>query len=90
MIEYYRGQNCTFSDEVVDKLQSMVVAHKVHWISEQGPHDMIPRLVEGKTAFTNREAINNFLGALNKELVLQREMQSDSCKIDPDNGTGCL
>ncbi|MFK7844746.1 MAG: hypothetical protein AB8G77_05545 [Rhodothermales bacterium] len=90
MIEFYRGQNCAFSDEVVEKLQAMVVAHKIHWIDEKESQEPIPRLVEGKKAFANQEAINIFLAVLNKELVLQREMQSDSCKIDPDTGKGCL
>ena len=88
MINFYRRQNCVFSDDVVETLQQLVVAHKVYWVEEQGT--LVPRLVEGKKEYTNPKAIYSFLASLKKELVIQREMQSDSCKIDPDNGAECL
>ncbi len=86
MINFYRKPDCTFCDEVQEKLQNMVVAHKIHALP--ATNDAI-YLKEGKRLYRSEDEIQTFLRQISHEMLVQREMQGDSCKIDPDTGLSC-
>ena len=72
----------------------MVVAHRIIIVDDDaltGTEDSansVPRLVEGRQTYKKAE-IPAFLDMLGREMMIQREMQGDSCKIDPDTGLEC-
>ncbi|MEM8488110.1 MAG: hypothetical protein AAF564_21350 [Bacteroidota bacterium] len=86
MINFYRKPRCTFCDEVEEKLQHLVVAHKVHALPAT---DTVIYLTEGKRMYQQEDEIQAFLRQIGHEMLVQREMQGDSCKIDPDTGLSC-
>lgn len=90
MIEFYRTERSTFCDEVTEKLKEMVVAHRVHTLDPKKQKGSVPMLQEGRKVYTEKTEIRAFLDEIGKELTIQREMQGDSCKIDPETGLECL
>ncbi len=89
MIEVFRLAECAFSDEVVEQLQELVLAHRVQVVQQHGREKQFPVVKEGKHTYTTRSEIQLLLKQLGREMIVQREMQSDSCKIDPDTGESC-
>ena len=90
MIEFYRIKRSAFCDEVADKLKELVVAHRVHILGPGEQKGGIPMLREGRKVYREKAEIRGFLEALGRQLTVEREMQGDACKIDPDTGVGCL
>lgn len=64
----------------------MVVAHRVHTLP--ATEDSI-YLREGKRVYRSQAEIQAFVRQIGYEMRVQREMQGDSCKIDPDTGRSC-
>ncbi len=89
MIEFYRVKNSLFCDEIVERLRTLVVAHRVIGADDES-NSIVPRIEEGKKMYRRREDIFAFLDELDRQMLVQREMQSDSCIIDPETGDGCL
>ena len=85
MIDFYRKTECPFCDEVVEVLQNLVVAHRVHVL----PAGEDFYLQEGKRIYRTHADIRTLLSQLGHVMLIQREMQGDSCKIDPDSGSTC-
>ena len=90
MIYFYRPKQCAFCDEVESRLNHLVLAHRIHETDREDAFGIDTVLVEGKRRYETREEILAFLDEITGELILQREMQSDSCIIDPQTGRGCL
>ena len=90
MIEVFRTDQCPFSDRLVERLQELVLAHQVHVLPYDASEKQLPFVKEGKRVYHTEAEIQAFIKEIGHEMILQREMQSDSCKIDPDTGKGCL
>ena len=81
MVEFYRTKQCAFCDDVEAHLKALVLAHRIHLVSP-GATTEAPVLVEGRRRYTTREEIRAFLADIGREMVIQREMQGDSCKVN--------
>ncbi len=90
MIEVFRTDQCPFSDRLVERLQELVLAHQVHILPYDTGGKQLPFVKEGKRTYRTKAEIQDFMQEIGHEMIVQREMQSDSCKIDPDTGKGCL
>lgn len=89
MIKLYRSKICAFSDEVEAQLKELVLAHEVLIVDRLEEADVLPRIEEGRRTYL-RDQVPAFMMMISREMTIQREMQGDSCKIDPDTGEGCL
>lgn len=96
MLKFYLHNEDTFSKWVADKLEEMVVAHKLIEVDastslpEDITHKKLPMLSDGHKHWTSREEIRAFLEELHQDLLLSQSLQSDTCHLDPDNPEGCL
>lgn len=81
MVDFYRTKECAFCDDVEAHLKELVLAHRIHLVSP-GEATEAPVLVEGRRRYTTREAILAFLTDIGQEMVIQREMQGDTCKVN--------
>lgn len=86
MITLYRKEECSYCDEIEETLQELVLAHQVI-IAET--ETILPVLKEGKHTYRTQPEINAFLKEIRGEVVLNWEIQSDSCIIDPETGEVC-
>lgn len=96
MLKFYKNTSTPFTKQIEQKLEEMVVAHKVISVksstelpSDMDPHQL-PMLTDGHQSWHSEPDIEDFLKSLHQELTLGRQMQSDSCVIDPDNPNQCL
>ena len=89
MIRFYRRKKCSFCDKIAAKLEELVVAHEVFELpaASKGQDDEV-RIEEGRRNFQSESDILEYLYNLERELIMGREMQSDSCVIGPDGA--CL
>jgi glutathione S-transferase len=96
MLKFYKRTSTSFTKKVEQKLEEMVIAHKVISVqpSTELPADIashqLPVLTDDHQSWYAESDIENFLESLYQELTLGRQMQSDSCVIDPDNPDQCL
>lgn len=86
MITLIRTPKCSYCDEIEEVLQELVLAHKVILADSDAP---APIVKEGRHTYTTRTEINAFLKEIRGEVVLNWEIQSDSCIIDPETGEVC-
>lgn len=80
IVEHIPGNS--FSEDVVEKLQDLVVAHKVRKSKEL-------RVLEGDKEIRGEAEIRSYLDELEREINIGLIFQSDTCNIDPENGTVC-
>lgn len=96
MLKFYRNTDDSFTRWVEEKLEEMVVAHKLIDVDEVQslPNDISPRnlpvLSDGHEQWTSKDEIKSFLEQLHQDLLLSQSLQSDTCHIDPDNPEECL
>lgn len=96
MFKFYRNTSDQFTSWVEDKLEEMVVAHKLVDVDENSslPEHIkkndLPVLTDGHENWTSEDEIKEFLEKLHKDLLLSQSLQSDACHIDPDNPDECL
>ncbi|MEL7834968.1 hypothetical protein [Fodinibius sp. Rm-B-1B1-1] len=98
MFTLYHQKSDTFTNWVENKLQEMVVAHKVVDIDEYNSDslpenistDDLPILSDGHKHCSSPEEIKTFLEELDRDLQFSRSLTSDACVIDPDNPKKCL
>ena len=85
MIKFYRTRNCLFCDEIVLKLQELVVAHDVVFLDEHGIEtEMLPYIEEGRHVYRSETEMRQFVRLLEGDVTQSRESQSDSCIISSD------
>lgn len=86
----------TFVDKVCQKLDEMVVAHKIILVDKVVilPQDInkkdLPVLSDGHETWISPEEIESFLEELEQDLQFSRILTSDACYIDPENPDQCL
>lgn len=96
MLKFYRQTSNQFTNWVEDKLEEMVVAHKLVEVDgdtslpEEVTQDELPILSDGHESWRSEDEIREFLKQLHQDLLLSQELQSDACHIDPDNPEECL
>lgn len=77
-----------FSDKIEERLEEMVVSHKVQHYPEDTSKEL-PFLQENERLVAGEEQIKKFLQELGNELREQRMVSGDSCYIDPRTGKIC-
>lgn len=96
MLKFYRNDSDRFTNWVDEKLEEMVVAHKLIDVNgdESLPNGVslkdLPALSDGKENWTTESEIREFLEELHKDLKFSRSLKSDACYIDPENPDQCL
>lgn len=96
MLKFYRHNTDRFTDWVDEKLEEMVVAHKLIDVNGDGSlpdsisREDLPVLSDGHESWTSENEIREFLEELHKDLNFSRSLKSDACYIDPDNPEKCL
>lgn len=96
MFKFYRKKSDHFTNWVEDKLEELVVAHKlidvnVHNSLPDGiTEENLPTLSDGHENWTSKSEIKKFLQKLEQDLTFSRSLTSDACYIDPDNPEQCL
>lgn len=96
MLTFYKDTSDQFTDHIEEKLQDMVVAHKIIQVDnadslpKEVDKDELPVLGDGHRTWSSPAEIVEFLEELHQEVRLGRSLQSDSCHLDPDNPEQCL
>jgi hypothetical protein len=81
MIIFHRHATCSFCDDVQEKLEEMVLAHRI--VETEEPE---PFLLEGKQTYRGKTAITQLVNEVAAEVATSRIFQSDACYIDPESG----
>lgn len=98
MFTFYHHKSDTFTRWVKDKLDDMVVAHKIIDVAECDSGSLpnststndLPLLSDGHEYWTSQEEIEEFLEDLQRDLEFSRSLTSDACYVDPENPNECL
>lgn len=96
MLRFYRNNESKFTRWVEDKLEEMVVAHKIIPVDDDRSlpdfimNEELPVLSDGHENWTSQNEITEFLEKLHQDLLLSQSLQSDACHLDPDNPEKCL
>jgi hypothetical protein len=96
MFKFYRKQSNQFADWVEEKLNEMVVAHKLIDMNGNNPlpegitQEDLPALSDGYKTWLSESEIKKFLRELDQDLSFSRSLSGDACYIDPDNPDQCL
>ncbi len=86
MITLYRKNEDENADEILRKLDELVLAYRVEELPEESEQACFIRDGQNKITPDN---IENWLLKLEKELAWQRSLSGDGCFIDPDSGEIC-
>ncbi len=92
MITLYRRRKSRNADEIQERLEDLVLAHRVVDVEdvEQIPeHRSPPVLVESDATYSGDE-IEALLDEIGTEITVERQFSADACYIDPDNPTRCI
>ncbi|PAU95756.1 hypothetical protein CK503_01465 [Aliifodinibius salipaludis] len=98
MFTFYHQKSDTFTRWVKDKLDEMVVAHKIIDVAEYdsgslpnstSPNDL-PLLSDEHEYWTSQEEIEDILEDLQRDIEFSRSLTSDVCYVDPANPNECL
>lgn len=94
MIILYRKPDSRRADGIQERLEDLVVAHRVEVVSgaeAELPVDEcdLPVLVEGKRTYTGPD-VDAMLDALEGRLAVSRQISGDACYVDPDRPGECL
>ena len=95
MIELHRTGADAYADEVEERLQEMVLAHRVVNHAPSGDGEDSGQALEttvrdGDREYRGRDEIDPWLDELVSEVSLGRQFQSDACYLDPDDPSRCL
>ena len=96
MLKFYRHSETKFTEWVADKLEEMVVAHKLINVQDDTKlpngvnRESLPVLTDGHESWKSEDKIKAFLEKLHQDLLLSQSLQSDACHLDPDNPEECL
>ncbi len=86
MITLYRKKDQPVADEIIHKLDELVLAYRIKELPEESERDFYIR--DGQHKIKESE-IENWLLKLEKELSWQRSLSGDGCYIDPESGEIC-
>ncbi len=92
MIELHRLQKDPVSDEIEERLQAMVVAHRIkHYAAAPtgSPDAPLPYIREGEKIISGREDTARYLDELERFMRVQHTYSADACYIDPETGEIC-
>ena len=95
MIELHRPKNDSFSDDVEETFQELVLAYNTVEYegtgnSDHPEHDRhLPRIEDGEGVYRGKEEIKEYLHQLRIDLHTMRAFTGDACYIDPDSGEVC-
>lgn len=96
MIEFYRtDQEDSFSDQVEETFEELVLAHKVHRVPKNETdgtdedQPLLPRIEDDEGIYEGEEQIKEYLEQLRMDLKSMRAYTSDACYIDPESGDIC-
>jgi hypothetical protein len=96
MFKFYRQKSDCFANWVEEKLDEMVVAHKIIDANGNDPlpegitPDDLPALSDGHETWSSQSDIKEFLRELDQDLSFSRSLTSDACYVDPENPDQCL
>lgn len=95
MLELHRTYPDAYADAIEDRLQELVLAHRVVPVPVSGdgapPADgELPMITQSGRTYRGREEIDAFLDELTAEILMGRRHQSDVCVLDPDDPSRCL
>ncbi len=79
MIEFYRLPNCSICDQIQEKLEEMVIAHRVVIAASD-----VPVLVENKKTYRGSSEILEHLSMLKKLKEDWDKFQGDACYCGED------
>lgn len=89
MIILYRHRDSKPADEIQQRLEGMVAAHRVKSADEyDGPSDDLPVIDDSGDRYAG-DAVEPFLRTLERELRISRSLSADACYVDPDTGETC-
>lgn len=90
MIELHKTQHDKRGDEIAEKLNDLVVAHRIYTYSHnKKPKTPLPYISDSGKIFSGKEDTERFLDELESMLSIQRSISSDACYIDPETGETC-
>lgn len=98
MFIFYHQKSDAFTRWVKDKLDEMVVAHKIIDVGERDSGSLsdgistsdLPLLSDGHEHWRSQKEIKAFLEELQRDLEFSRSLTSDACYVDPENPSECL
>lgn len=87
MLQFYRHKTCAECEQIQEKLQELVLAHRVIFVADssqlpQGGN--LPLLVDGEKTCRGKQAILAHLEALESFKAEWDKYQSDSCYCGED------
>lgn len=88
MIELIRPEQSALADEVEEQLKDLVLAHRVVRAEDDAVDQ--PVITEGEHEYREPEEIQAFLDELRGEVMTGRQLQSDSCVLNPEDPRHCL
>lgn len=91
MFVLHRWKDSSRADEIQDRLEDLVVAHRVSYERPRGETaDLdLPILVEGDDTYVGDD-ISRRLDALESDLTFSRQISADACYVDLDNPEQCI
>lgn len=94
MMTLYRRKACRAADEVQERLEELVLAHRVVEVDGDRPDEVspdrpLPVLVESGEAYSGGE-IAAVLDEIQTELTYERQVSADACFIDPESAGHCV
>lgn len=89
MIIFHRNSDRAYCDAIEERLQDLVLAHRVAPAGCDGSTDE-PYVTEGKHVYRGHDEIASFLGEVEEEIGFSRQISADACYIDPDDPSRCI
>lgn len=90
MITLHRRPDSKRADEVQERLERMVAAHRVELVIRPADRfDDLPAIEENGTTYTGDE-MEELLREFEMELLYERQFSADACYIDPEDPSRCV
>lgn len=92
MITLFRASDSTVADRVQQRLEDLVVAHRVVVAGSDSESDEIPpslpAIQDGERVVSGARALDQYLDGLEKLMADWNRFQTDACYVD-DDGSVC-
>lgn len=92
MIEFHRPENDSFSDQIEETFEELVLAYKTRHYNgnEDSMKDRdIPRIEDGDGVYRGEKEIREYIHQLRLDLKSMRAFTGDACYVDPESGEVC-